>query len=46
MDPVNALLSFAYTLLAHEIADALETVGLDPYVGFLHRDRPGRTSLA
>lgn len=46
MDPVNALLSFAYTLLAHEAAAALETVGLDPYVGCLHRDRPGRASLA
>lgn len=46
MDPVNALLSFAYTLLAHEAASALETAGLDPYVGFLHRDRPGRASLA
>lgn len=46
MDPVNALLSFAYTLLAHESAAALEAVGLDPYVGFLHRDRPGRASLA
>ncbi len=40
------MLSFVYTLLAHEIAAALETVGLDPYVGFLHRDRPGRISLA
>ncbi|MEG1886656.1 MAG: CRISPR-associated endonuclease Cas1, partial [Oscillospiraceae bacterium] len=46
MDPVNALLSFVYTLLAHDCSAALETVGLDPYVGFLHRDRPGRTSLA
>lgn len=46
LDPVNALLSFAYTLLAHEVASALETVGLDPYAGFLHRDRPGRISLA
>jgi CRISPR-associated protein Cas1 len=40
------MLSFVYTLLAHDIAAALETVGLDPYVGFLHRDRPGRISLA
>jgi CRISPR-associated protein Cas1 len=40
------MLSFAYTLLAHDVAAALETVGLDPYVGFLHRDRPGRISLA
>lgn len=46
MDNVNALISFAYTLLAHDTASALETVGLDPYVGFLHRDRPGRLSLA
>lgn len=45
-DPVNALLSFVYTLIAHECAAALETVGLDPYVGFLHTIRPGRTSLA
>lgn len=46
MDNVNALISFVYTLLAHDTASALETVGLDPYVGFLHRDRPGRLSLA
>ena len=45
-DPVNAMLSFAYTLLTHEIASALQSVGLDPYVGFMHRDRPGRLSLA
>ena len=45
-DAVNALLSFAYSLLAHDCAAALESVGLDAYVGFLHRDRPGRTSLA
>lgn len=43
---VNALLSFAYTLLAHDCASALESVGLDAYVGFLHCDRPGRFSLA
>lgn len=43
---MNALLSFVYTLLAHDAGAALETVGLDPYVGFLHRDRPGRLSLA
>ena len=43
---VNALLSFAYTILAHDCASALEAVGLDAYVGFLHRDRPGRISLA
>ncbi|HLR52198.1 MAG TPA: type I-C CRISPR-associated endonuclease Cas1c [Candidatus Avamphibacillus sp.] len=46
LDPVNALLSFAYSLLASETAAALEGVGLDSYVGFLHRDRPGRASLA
>lgn len=46
LDPVNALLSFAYTMLSHDIAAALSSVGLDPYVGFLHRDRPGRQSLA
>jgi len=46
LDNVNAMLSFVYTLLAHDTAAALETVGLDPYVGFLHRDRPGRISLA
>ncbi len=46
LDPVNALLSFFYTLLSYECASALETVGLDPQVGFLHRDRPGRLSLA
>lgn len=45
-DAVNAMLSFAYTLLANDMAAALETVGLDPYVGFLHSIRPGRTSLA
>jgi CRISPR-associated protein Cas1 len=46
LDNVNALLSFAYTLLANDMASALEAVGLDAYVGFFHRDRPGRTSLA
>jgi len=46
LDPVNALLSFLYTLLTHECAAALESVGLDPAVGFLHADRPGRPSLA
>jgi len=46
LDNVNAMLSFVYTLLAHDVAGALETVGLDAYVGFLHRDRPGRISLA
>lgn len=46
LDAVNALLSFVYTLLMHMSAAALETVGLDPYVGFMHTDRPGRASLA
>jgi CRISPR-associated protein Cas1 len=46
MDNLNALLSFFYTILSSEVASALETVGLDPYVGFLHQDRPGRPSLA
>lgn len=46
LDRVNALLSFAYTLLGNETAAALETVGLDPYVGFMHQLRPGRASLA
>lgn len=46
LDNVNALLSFIYTLLTNEVTAALETVGLDPAVGFLHRDRPGRPSLA
>ncbi len=45
LDNVNALLSFTYTLLANECASALQSVGLDPYVGFLHKDRPGRVSL-
>lgn len=46
LDRVNALLSFVYTLMTHDIRSALEGVGLDPAVGFLHRDRPGRPSLA
>ncbi len=46
LDNMNALLSFLYVLLAHDAASALEGVGLDPYVGFLHSDRPGRPSLA
>ena len=45
-DAVNCMLSFAYTLIANEMTAALETVGLDPYVGFLHTIRPGRASLA
>lgn len=46
LDNVNALLSFAYTLLGNDCASALEGAGLDAYVGFLHRNRPGRQSLA
>ena len=46
LDNVNALLSFVYTLLANDISSALSAVGLDPFVGFFHRDRPGRRSLA
>ena len=46
LDRINALLSFLYTLLYHDIRSALEAVGLDPAVGYLHRDRPGRMSLA
>lgn len=45
-DYVNAMLSFVYTLLTNNIASALETVGLDPYVGMMHTERPGRVSLA
>lgn len=46
LDNMNALLSFLYTLLVHDVTAALETVGLDPAVGYLHRDRPGRSGLA
>ncbi|ETD02082.1 type I-C CRISPR-associated endonuclease Cas1c [Rhodobacter capsulatus] len=46
LDPMNALVSFLYTLLTHDCRSACEAVGLDPAVGFLHRDRPGRPSLA
>jgi CRISP-associated protein Cas1 len=46
LDRVNCLLSFLYTLLMHDVNAALEAVGLDPAVGFLHRDRPGRRGLA
>lgn len=45
-DNVNAMLSFVYTLLTNQVASALETVGLDPYMGYLHTERPGRVSLA
>lgn len=46
LDPFNSLLSFLYTLLAHDSRSACESVGLDAAVGFLHRDRPGRPGLA
>lgn len=46
LDNINALLSYIYTILSHDIRSAIETVGLDPSVGFLHRDRPGRYGLA
>lgn len=46
LDPANALLSFLYAILANDVRSALETVGLDPQVGFLHQDRSGRASLA
>ncbi len=46
LDRTNALLSFLYTILAHDVRSALEAVGLDPAVGYLHRDRPGRPGLA
>jgi CRISPR-associated protein Cas1 len=45
-DEVNAMLSFIYSLLSSDAASALEGVGLDPAVGYLHKDRPGRPSLA
>ena len=45
-DAVNAMLSFVYTLICNDMTAALETVGLDPYVGFMHTLRPGRASLA
>lgn len=46
LDNMNSLLSFLYVLLTNDVSSALETVGLDPYIGFLHQDRPGRPSLA
>ena len=46
LDNVNALLSFMYTILSHDVSSGLSSVGLDPFVGFLHKDRPGRRSLA
>ena len=45
-DPVNCLLSFAYALLANECSSSLRSVGLDPFMGFMHTDRPGRCSLS
>lgn len=45
-DPINALLSYLYAILAHDVRGACEAAGLDPAVGFLHRDRPGRPGLA
>lgn len=46
LDRINALMSFVYTILLHDVTGALEAHGLDPCVGFLHRDRPGRFGLA
>ena len=46
LDPVNAMLSYIYSILSNDVASALESVGLDAYVGFMHTDRPGRISLA
>lgn len=46
LDPVNAMLSFVYSLLTSDCTAALESVGLDPYIGFMHRNRSGRASLA
>lgn len=46
LDRMNALLSFIYVLIAHDVESAIETVGMDPQAGFLHRNRPGRASLA
>ncbi len=46
LDRMNALMSFLYVLLEHDVRGALQTVGLDPAVGFLHRDRPGRAGLS
>lgn len=46
LDPINAMLSYIYTILSNDVASALESVGLDAYAGFMHTDRPGRISLA
>ncbi len=45
-DPINALLSLGYTLLLHQVAAAIQIVGFDPYMGFLHQPRHGRPALA
>ncbi|MFQ5859059.1 MAG: type I-D CRISPR-associated endonuclease Cas1d [Anaerolineae bacterium] len=45
-DPVNALLSYAYTLLMHQVSSAISLVGFEPYVGFLHTSQYGRPALA
>lgn len=46
LNPVNAILSYIYSILSNDVASALESVGLDAYAGFMHTDRPGRISLA
>ena len=46
LDPVNAMLSFGYSLLRHDVQGALNIVGFDPYLGYLHTERYGRPSLA
>ena len=46
LDRVNAMLSFGYSLLTNECVNGLQSVGLDPYVGFMHQDRPGRKSMS
>ncbi len=46
LNPINAILSYIYSILSNDVASALESVGLDAYAGFMHTDRPGRISLA
>lgn len=46
LNPINAMLSYIYSILSNDVASALESVGLDAYAGFMHTDRPGRISLA
>lgn len=46
LDPINAMLSYMYSILSNDMASALESVGLDAYAGFMHTDRPGKISLA